>query len=245
MEKAKYYSRAPITEAVLGFLVKLPNSISVESLAKVQEGQNAQYPTRYNRKMLRAQVFGGEAVGTTASQAQVGYDFHSGDGKQIFQARLDGFAFSRLAPYDRWESFRDEGRRLWEIYRTVAQPEAITRIGVRYINRLDLPLQNLDFKHYLRTVPEVSPDLPQGLSGYFMQLQIPLEDLKATLVINQTLAPQPGPNMVSVLLDLDLFRDVEVPQEEEAIWRYLEKLKVRKNVVFEACITDQTRELIT
>jgi uncharacterized protein (TIGR04255 family) len=121
-------------------------------------------------------AIGGEAVGTTASQAQVGYDFPSGDGKQIFQARLDGFAFSRLAPYDCWESFRDEGRRLWEIYRTVAQPEVVTRIGVRYINRLDLPLQNLDFKHYLRTVPEVSPDLPQGLSGYFMQLRIPLED---------------------------------------------------------------------
>jgi uncharacterized protein (TIGR04255 family) len=127
----------------------------------------------------------------------------------------------------------------------VAQPEVVTRIGVRYINRLDLPLQNLDFKHYLRTVPEVSPDLPQALSGYFMQLQIPQEDLKATLFINQTLVPPPGPNLVSVLLDLDFFRAVEVPQEEAAIWDYLEKLKVRKNVVFEACITDQTRELIT
>ena len=45
-------------------------------------------------------------------QEQNGYIFASSDERQIFQARLDGFSFSRLAPYDRWETFRDEARRL-------------------------------------------------------------------------------------------------------------------------------------
>jgi uncharacterized protein (TIGR04255 family) len=243
MEKPKHYSRAPITEAVIGILVKLPSGVTVESLARVQEGQEARYPTRHKSYMAQGQFSVGPAIATTASQAQLGYVFHSEDAKEIFHARLDGFTFSRLAPYDRWESFRDEGRRLWNLYRAVAQPEVVTRVGLRYINRLDLPLANLDLPHYLRTGPEVSPDLPQGLSNYFMQLQIPLEDLKGMLVINQTLVQPSGPNVVSVLLDIDLFRDADVPNEED-IWDYMEKLRIKKYVVFEACITDNTRELI-
>src|SRR5205809_5097721 len=133
MQIPRHYSRAPITEAVIALLVKLPGGVSLASLEKVQDGQESRYPTRHNFHMLHAQVSAGPAIATAASQTQVGYIFHSGDEKQIFQVRLDGFTFSRLAPYDRWESFRDEGRRLWDIYRSVTRPEAITRIAVRYI----------------------------------------------------------------------------------------------------------------
>jgi uncharacterized protein (TIGR04255 family) len=93
-------------------------------------------------------------------------------------------------------------------------------------------------------VPEVSPDLPQGLSDYFMQLQIPQEDLEGMLVLNETLMPPPEDNVVSVLLDIDLFCEVNFPGDKNAQWDLLEQLRVRKNEVFEACITDSTRRLL-
>jgi uncharacterized protein (TIGR04255 family) len=77
---------------------------------------------------------------------------------------LDGFAMSRLAPYENWNAVRDEARRLWDIYRSIAKPSKLIRLAVRYINRIDMPLPLGDFKDYLRTVPDVSPDLPQGLA---------------------------------------------------------------------------------
>ncbi len=102
-----------------------------------------------------------------------------------------------------------------------------------------------DFKDYLLTVPEVSPKLPQGLSTFFMQLQIPQEDVKSLLVLNQQLAPPPTtqPMTASVILDIDLFRVHELPQEEDALWKCFEQLHNKKNEVFEGCITDSTREL--
>jgi uncharacterized protein (TIGR04255 family) len=101
-----------------------------------------------------------------------------------------------------------------------------------------------DFNEYLRTVPLVSPDLPQGLNGYFMQLNIPYEDLSATLVLNQALLPPAIPDKVSVLLDIDIFRDTKISDEESFVWDFFEALHNRKNDVFEACITDKMRELI-
>ena len=128
------------------------------------------------------------------------------------------------------------------MYRTAVQPQRITRLAVRYINRLELPLPIAELKDYLRTSPEVSSALPQNLAGYFMHLTIPLPDIKSTVMLTETPAASPDPKVVSIILDIDLFRSLEIPSTEEELWDLFEVLRVRKNDVFEACITDRTRE---
>ena len=244
MPSSKHYSRAPITEALIDLRAELPDGVTLATLIDVHSSIKADYPMRQDFLMVQGQMVAGASVGATASQTQIGYIFSSSDQKQIFQARLDGFTFSRLAPYDRWETFRKEAQRLWSIYQSVTKPKRINRLALRYINRLDLPLLFEYFKDYLRTVPEVSPELPQGLSGYFMQLQIPQEDLSSLLILNQAVIPAPMPDVVSVLLDIDLFREIDLPDDYSALWDVLEQLHTRTDQVFEACITDRTRELI-
>ena len=133
----------------------------------------------------------GEGFSTSSSTKHVGFSLTSEDGKQVFQVRLDGFAMIRLAPYASWDPFRDEARRLWNNYRESTHPVKVDRMAVRYVNRLELPLPLVDFKEYLRTVPEVSPDLPQSLAGFFMQLNIPELDIASTLLLNQTIIDSP------------------------------------------------------
>ncbi|MDB9512341.1 TIGR04255 family protein [Kamptonema animale CS-326] len=244
MELRKHYSQPPIAEAVIDVRVDLPDEVTLETLTRLHSNIEVDYPIRQELLIAHGQMVVGASVEATASQYQIGSGFVSSDQKQSFQARMDGFSFIRLAPYDCWETFRDEAKRLWNIYRSVAKPKAITKLAVRYINRLDLPLPFDDFKDYLRTVPEVSPDLPEGLSGYFMQLQIPQEKLKGMLVLNEAIIPPPKSDVVSVLLDIDLFREIDIPNDEAVIWDFLEQLHNRTDQVFEACITDKMRELI-
>ena len=125
----------------------------------------------------------------------------------------------------------------------VASPQRIVRVAVRYVNRIDIPLPLGDFNEYLRTVPEVSPDLPQGLAGYFMRLEIPMDDIKSRCLVNEAIIEPSVPNVVSVVLDIDVFRTEDLPTEEDEIWSFIEDLRARKNSVFEACITDKAREL--
>jgi uncharacterized protein (TIGR04255 family) len=77
-----------------------------------------------------------------------------------------------------------------------------------------------------------------------MQLHILQEDLRGMLILNQALVPPPHPNMASVLLDIDLFREVDVPANEDDLWTFFERLRQRKNEIFEACITEPMKELI-
>jgi uncharacterized protein (TIGR04255 family) len=67
---------------------------------------------------------------------------------------------SHLAPYENWNAVRDEARRLWALYRSIAKPSKLIRLAVRYINRIDMPLPLGDFKDYLRTVPDVTTREP-------------------------------------------------------------------------------------
>ena len=237
------YPNAPITEALIDLRVELPKRVTVAELEKIHAEEKTVYPIKKNRHEVTGQIQGGEQVAAAASSKHIGFIFTSQDQKQIFQARLDGFTLSRLAPYESWDEFCKEARRLWDRYRSVVEPTKIVRLAVRYINRLDLPLPVPELNEYLRTVPEISPELPQGLAGYFLRLQIPMEDIKATLLINQTIIEPNAPNVVAVVLDIDLYRDVDVPQNEDAMWNMFEVLRVNKNKVFESSITDRTREL--
>jgi len=244
MPTQRHYPKAPITEAIIDLRVELPEGTGVDVLGKVHEGLEAAYPTKKNR--IHAEVqgqIGDQGTAAAATSKRIGFLFRSQDGKYIFQARLDGFTMSRLAPYERWEPFRDEARRLWDVYRSVAKPTKVTRLALRYINRLDLPLPIADLKHYLRTVPEVSSDLPQNLAAYFMQLRIPQEDIKSSLLLNQAIIDPARPGVASIVLDNDIFRVDDIPTNELGVWDFFEVLRQRKNDVFEASITDQAREL--
>jgi len=244
MSQTRHYQKAPITEAIIDLRVEPTSGLSFDTLESIGDGEKDLYPNRKPLLMGTGYLQWGEQVSAAASSSPLGTRFASTDGKVIWLARFDGFTISRLAPYDRWESFRDEARRLWNIYRDRIQSFSIKRIAVRYINRFDIPCDRLKLKDYFRTYPEVSPELPDELAGLLLHLRIPQRDLLGEVLINQAIIPPTTDSVRSVVLDLDLYRAESVPSDEEPLWKLFEDLHDRKNELFEACITDRARELI-
>jgi uncharacterized protein (TIGR04255 family) len=240
----RHYTRAPITEALIDIQLTAPPSVKVEDLRLMPKEIRADYPRAAPSLEFKGQFSAGEQVGAAAMQNAIGVIFYSQNQKQVAQFRLNGFTFSRLAPYENWGQLRDEARRPWGVYRPVAGPAVITRLALRYINQINIPLPMRDVRDYLRTYPEVSTDLPQGLAGFFMQTRIPQVDIGGQLVLTQAMVGPPDEHTCSVALDIDVFvQDVGLQSDEE-IWRLLEVLRGRKNAVFEACITNETRRMI-
>src|SRR5438874_933662 len=126
------YEKAPIIEALIDLRVELPVSATLQLLESVYDIIKRQYPVKANRVNVRSVLSVGSEIGASTDQTVMGFAFTSEDGKQIFQARRDGFTFSRLRPYAGWPELRDEARRLWDIYRDTAKPDKITRVAVRY-----------------------------------------------------------------------------------------------------------------
>jgi uncharacterized protein (TIGR04255 family) len=236
----RHYSRSPIVEAIIDFQIKLPEGVGPSDLELCQD---AAYSDKKPLNVMVDRVDFGTEGSTARASPHVGFLFTSADAKQLFQARCDGFTVHRLAPYPGWEPFREEARRVWDIYRRVAHPQRVKRIAVRYLNQFDLPLL-AEITDFLRTFPEVAPDLPQALAGFGLELNIPLPDIKSTLLLRERVKPPTGPGMASVVLDIDLFRSDEIPPDEAGVWAFIETLRARKNAIFEACITNRVREAI-
>lgn len=241
-----HYPNAPITEAIIDLRVTPAEAVDRARLKLNDDGVLPDYPKQEELVEAVGQMAVGPRGGSASvQQTPIGWKFSSTDQKQIVQSRVNGFTFSRLAPYESWEPFRNEARRLWDVYRDKLNPQEVVRIAVRYINRIDLPGDSVDLKEYFRTSPEIAPELPQQLEGYFMQLRFAYPNVSGHCLINQTIVPPARENVISVVLDIDLFRSQDLPQIEDDIWTCFESLHTGKNAIFEACITDPTRRLFS
>lgn len=205
-----HYEKAPITEAIIDLSVKPSAEVSLDVLRRLADDLHVDYPKSgpVYETTGRLHVKPGVPAAASAHQAHTGVRCQTEDGRHICQLLLGGVAHSWLAPYDTWDPFRDRARAVWTKYREAINVESTTRLAVRYINRVDIPQAKVDLKEYFRTLPEISPDLPQSMAGFFLQVQLPLEDIQARAIINQTIIPPPDSGTISVILDLDLFRTV-------------------------------------
>ncbi|MGC8552648.1 MAG: TIGR04255 family protein [Phycisphaerae bacterium] len=243
MNERRHYSRAPISQALIDVQVAAARPLDLAKLALLPPQIAGDF------QQLTPLFVGNAFLDMQAGQParfdarQVGYSMQGrGSYRYALQARTDGLTVSRMEPYEKWENLRDEFMRIWGWYRGVVEPDGVTRLAVRYINIIDLPLPFGDFKEYLRTTPEIGGGLPAGLSGFAMQLQIPQPDLPGMIIFNEALAPPRKPNVASVILDIDVFQTQKVPLAFED---RLEILHNIENSFFERSITDEFRELIT
>jgi uncharacterized protein (TIGR04255 family) len=239
------FPKAPIKEAVLDLRAELPPTVRLDRLSTFQERIRERYPQKRERKHWEATLgFNEGGLQTPVSKGGIdGFLFSSSDGLNTVQARLDGFTFNRLHPYDRWETFRDEAKGLWEHYLQVATPTAVKRLALRYINRLELPLPFKDFKEYILTTPEISPALPQGLKTFFMRLEIPHESYQAVAIITETMEAPSSTLRLPVILDIDVIRETTVSPSSSEIWQVFEQLRDFKNEIFFNSITEKAKEL--
>jgi len=245
---SRKYARAPITEAIIELRVQPVASFTPSSCKSVFTSVQEEFPESKELLLMRAAISGGLQVGASATQTLAGYTFVSKERGQIVTAFPEKFSFSQLPPYDRWEVFCPMARRLWGIFREQTKPEKVLRIATRFVNRIEIPMPIADIAEYFRTAPIISPEMPQTLAGYFMQLQLPQSDLVCMVTLNQALLASEDAGIAPFMLDMldiDISDERAQIQSDESVWDRLETFRWRKNQIFEACITDRVRELIS
>ena len=98
------------------------------------------------------------------------------------------------------------------------------------------------YEKYLNIYPYVPEQWAPNL-GYGVQVQLPIADIGCVLTINSSSVPSMLLNHASFMFDQDIAKTADVPQNDKDLYKLLEDIHVKKNEVFEACITDEAREL--
>jgi uncharacterized protein (TIGR04255 family) len=242
------FARPPIVEAILDIRVTFGTPLGLAQLEAMHDLVRAEYPTKDNLFFLEGQLqlSEGSAEPTLRSTAAGlrGYVFRSPDRQRALQARRDGFTLNWGSPYLSWEALRDEARPRWNLYREALRPEAITRLGLRYLNRLEIPLPIQDFRDFILTAPDIAGGLPQGLSSLFMRIEIPDPQRGLVAIITETMLPLVDDGRrLPLIFDIDVVNESRFAPEDSAVWSAFEGMRDYKNEVFFQSITDRAREM--
>jgi uncharacterized protein (TIGR04255 family) len=158
-------------------------------------------------------------------------------GKHICQWKRNSLIFSRLAPYENWESFMEGALPYWDAYREIHAPEVIESIGVRFISQIELTA-NQKVSDFVAKIPPPLKGLGLRSDSFFHQDSIPVPGQPYEIRLIRTMqrtADEDGPKSILVV-DIDVSTTAAIMFNE--LGRTLKEIRFLKNKVFFAYMRD-------
>ncbi|MCF7676168.1 MAG: TIGR04255 family protein [Akkermansiaceae bacterium] len=230
-------------EAVMDIDCDLPPTLNFDEVEKLgMEAFGTRYPIRREQFIQQAGVDmkPDSEPKFFASQGLSAFQFVSEDEKEVVQIRVGGFSYNRMAPYTSFDDYLPEISRCWDEFCRLASPVQIRKIGLRYINRILIPLDGgrINLAEYLK----VSPNLPDGaglqFAGFFHQHQA--GDPATGTIANIILASQPNEDtFLPLLLDIEVFKSERLPPAPLLDWSsQIQSLRDLNNHIFKHSLTE-------
>jgi uncharacterized protein (TIGR04255 family) len=94
----------------------------------------------------------------------------------LLQVSDSTFALNTLSPYPGWETMKAKLLIAWATFRAQAQPVEITRIGLRYINRIQRLSKSEQPGYWLRETRLIPAALLKSGEGFSFRLELRLDD---------------------------------------------------------------------
>jgi uncharacterized protein (TIGR04255 family) len=176
---------------------------------------------------------------TKVASEQFGWRYDAGDGSRVAQLRRDGMTYSVVKGYTKWEDARFSAQQLWRHYIEWGSPKSVSRLAVRYINVLQVPT-GVDLDAYLTAGPRIPPGLPQIHNSFLHRVVIPFAPT-TTAIVTQVLESMLE-SSASVVLDIDVFMNGSFSPDSAEIWTELDNLRIIKNQIFFAALTEKALE---
>lgn len=243
MAAIRHLKNAPAREALID--IQFEPSISAEEIQKFADvvGSKFEQQTDLWESTVGFQVGVDAEAQTNSSHNKIGKRFDSNKPAHVLQCRKNGFTFSILYPYRDWEDLKSEAQQYWNQLQSVSKLGSVTRIAVRYINEINLPLPITSFSEYLTSAPNIPAALPQGLAGFLQRCVIPIENGAVSIVTTSFEGINAEQQIVTILLDIDVFKSVSLNSRNfDEVWVEMEFLRSQKNKFFFEYLTEKALE---
>ena len=239
------YPNAPIREALFDVRLKFSNPIN----PSIFEGIFSSLQDDYTKKEVSVlRHFSVEAKGLeqpvfNTTDGVNGLRLTSKDGTQIAQFRTDGFTFSKLKPYSKWDVFFTEVTRLFELYVEATKPLYCERIALRYVNAIEIAEKKFEIDDYFTTALKIGDDIPDDLVEFFVRIVLKDRDSDSLAVVNQTVEETTDPDKTIVLFDIDVFQqNLRTIWKTEDFMNRVNQLHAFRTKIFEGSLTDKTKQ---
>jgi uncharacterized protein (TIGR04255 family) len=241
------YARPPVVEAVCELRFESTSEQwdwTIPGL--LYEQIRGQFPKKRQQSLLEVQLQPDEGklvqqLGSPAARMQ----FLREDESALIQISPNVLGVNQLRPYPDWPTFRALVLNHLRIYRTIAHPESLVRIGLRYIDRVNFPMESINSDDYLNIRPWIPPgSIPEIWQSFLMQVEIPYEDHASTLRLALGTAQPEPPSKTSIVLDLDMSSEADGVPTLDRVGSWLDTAHDHIEAVFDQAFTEKTHQEI-
>jgi uncharacterized protein (TIGR04255 family) len=204
----------------------------------------AEYPhkSRVTQFGMEAQSRADEAA-SSLSRGEQRTRFARADNSRVLQLACDLLVINQLLPYPHYEQWREVVHAAIDVYRQVAAPVGLAHLGLRYVNRINVPTPGIRMEDYFGVYPQLPEELGPAHGPFMLQVaMLPIcPGHQLTLTLGNIPAERPG--TLSFLLDL---YDVVLLGGRDAfgeVRRLLDEAHANLVRTFENTITDTSRKL--
>ena len=236
------YVKPPIVEAVCEFRLTRETRWDLTVPGLLYEELKASFPQKEQRMIQEVELIQEPEGLKQQIRTSERIIFFTEDKNMLVQVGPRLLAINVLKPYPHWEGFKPRIEMAWESLQTAIEVQGLERIGLRYINHIELPGQSVEIAEYFEFYPHVGQRLPQQMVSFLAGAEFSYADNRDHCRVQLT--PIPGSGGKSLfMLDIDYFlaRPGAVKPAEALAW--VEEAHSRVEEVFEGCITDKLREM--
>jgi uncharacterized protein (TIGR04255 family) len=242
----EYYENAPIILSILQFRYKKIEGIKTKEFKKKGVQIVNEYPQLRERVIQQIHFGGNKPDGTTnvsLDEKEIdGVQFISNDKKKNLVIGKDRFTFEMHGKYPGWEVFISEPKRFWDLFKDELGDVELTGLSLRYVNKINLPLDFHDISEYFTTYIQSSTG-EHTLNTFQLRYTSVEPDNKLTMHVGHVLeAPIEG--KYPYIFDIDVIYSSEIENAPDKIWEIFDFLRKKKNSIFNDGLSDKTKELI-
>jgi uncharacterized protein (TIGR04255 family) len=234
-ESFPYLPMAPIAEAVIHWKATPVQAFDPDELLKQLQKRLPDYPQLQPQHEFSIEhEVGPHGAKFNQSHSWQAYQLSNADRTYVAQFNRMGLVFSRLPPYQRWAPFSKEAMRVWDIYKQIADPPEIQRLGIRYINMVSID-SIAEARQMLSRPPEFPGAFELPLANYVHQSRFDVPGHRLQLNLVQTVQPAaPGSEMrLNLIVDIDIFSTGKrVAMDEFRSGNLFQKMRWLKNKTF-------------
>lgn len=253
MTQRQMYGKPPIEEALCEFRFKSDQDWDFTVPGRLYARLENEYPGKPRDQKaveIGLDIQEGSPLNMKYNEGLARVQLLSTDGRRMVGVGPNTLTVHILKPYQYpdsrvsgWEDFKDRISAALDAYWHVTEPEGISRVGIRYINKITIPQENSDIKKYLQMALPKAEKLPKKLAHFMSQFEYDYQD-EVRLILSQGYADTSQEECnTELLLDLDVIWSPPEPVLQESALKMVDDLHTREGVAFEAIITDKTREL--
>ena len=241
------YGKPPIIEAIFEARFTTGSWASVQTSYEIFSALKTDYPGE--PRLLHSngfEIVQGDDKDPTPSirlkSEDSRYRLTAVDGTCLVQYNKQMLSVHVTAPYGGWPDFRHRITKALSVYIEKAQPQAISRMSLRYINQIEFQLSSsINLNDYFTNPPDIPDQVGVSIGAFFMRLETHMPDRPIRIV--QSFASTSG-GLPGVLLDLDVIKeqDIAKPRVNQQLLKDIDHLRDVERLTFEALITDKLRE---